>query len=462
MIRPTRTLDRVLGGILIWCIYSFKFVLIGVGETGIRSDDLLIFLAFVLLLIRGDFRRIKRSRALNIYFGFIGVSFFSAIWNSIVGRVDLLISMFFVARLIQYCIFYYLGYLIAERGINLSKTLSYFLATLCFIVPLQMLGVVPVPGAFVGITTRAVGNTNGPYEMAVVAAFLMCYLGYGWSRPTSGVLSAGLVILSASRITFVATTISLMYSMAFRSGSKRARLIPLVSIVALGLIVFIGYRLFYGSSKGEDVSIVGRLSSAVSGMSGDILAAAYRGAPTYAKSKDYIDGQFASAIDEASTVEADQSGLQRLFRWTTLIKSTSSSTDSTVLGLGPSFGSAAVDGYFVRLIIETGLLGLFMFGWFVRALLVDQTRSSWPFRQYVFIMLFTACFIDIFVSYKPMLLLWMWHGMLQVKRKTKVINATNALKAVNANGKINASSAMAQRETNLLTISGPLRRSSKL
>jgi hypothetical protein len=30
-------------------------------------------------------------------------------------------------------------------------------------------------------------------------------------------------------------------------------------------------------------------------------------------------------------------------------------------------------------------------------------------------MLGTACFIDIFVSYKPMLFLWFWHGMNQFK-----------------------------------------------
>jgi len=63
--------------------------------------------------------------------------------------------------------------------------------------------------------------------------------------------------------------------------------------------------------------------------------------------------------------------------------------------------------------IETGLLGLLTFCWFAKTVLFEHCRSSGPFREYVFIILATACFIDIFVSYKPMLLLWLWHGMHQ-------------------------------------------------
>ncbi|SFS10991.1 hypothetical protein SAMN05421771_1886 [Granulicella pectinivorans] len=417
MMNLRRISDKVLYGILVCCIFSFKFVLIGVGESGIRLDDLLILIAALLLFLRGDISRIERSRSFNLYIFFIAVSFLSAIWNTALGRVGGMIATFFIVRLIQYCTFYYLGYLVSERGIRISKMLTWFLIILCVAVPLQMLGLVPVPGAFEGITSRAVGNTNGPYEMAAVAAFLMCYLGYGQKSRIKGVLSTGLVVLSASRITFIGAALSLLQFFIVRTKTRAARVAIVSTLFVMGFVlVAVSSSLTIGSGE-EDGSIVGRLSSAVSGFTLDIPIAVYRSAPTYAKSTDYIDGQFAAAIDDATNVEADQSGLQRIFRWMTLIKTTLASYDSIVLGLGPSFGSAAVDGYFVRLFIETGLIGLFAFGCFAWSLLVSRSKSSWAFRQYVFILLTTSCFIDIFVSYKPMLLFWMWHGMLQYKKR---------------------------------------------
>jgi hypothetical protein len=88
--------------------------------------------------------------------------------------------------------------------------------------------------------------------------------------------------------------------------------------------------------------------------------------------------------------------------------------DSELLGLGPSFGTAAVDGYFVRLFIETGFVGLSAFFVFSIAMLSQAKQTSWNFRNYFIILLGTCLFIDIGVSYKPMLLLWLWHGLNQV------------------------------------------------
>jgi hypothetical protein len=412
MIRKRRVTDRILYAIVVCCIYSFKVVLIGVGESGIRPDDLLIFLAFLLLLIEGDFYRVRRSRPFNIYLGFVAASLLSAIWNSGTGRVAPLVSFLFVVRLLQYMVFYYLGYRISKSGIRLSGILSWYLLILCVVIPLQMAEMLPVPG-FGGITTRAVGNTNGPYELAVVAAFLLCYLGYRQKKVVRGVFSLALMLLAASRITFVSALFSLVKEMLTRLKPRKLRNLGIASLVVAGLIAAVALRSTSDDPPGAGVGIVSRLSSAGSGASLDTLTLAYDNAPVYQNSEDYIDGQFLSAIDEASTGDGDPSGLIRLFRWTTLIKTTLGSFDSVLIGLGPSFGSAAVDGYFVRVFAETGLLGVFFFLWFSKTLLLEHTNSSWPFREYVFIMLGTACFIDIFTSYKPMLLLWLWHGMHQ-------------------------------------------------
>jgi len=101
----------------------------------------------------------------------------------------------------------------------------------------------------------------------------------------------------------------------------------------------------------------------------------------------------------------------RVYRWATLVKTTVSHMDSIVIGLGPSFGSVAVDGYYVRLFAEGGLAGLLMFLFCIRALIKPQAGVSTAFREFVIIVVVTAFFIDIFTSYKTMILLWLWHGM---------------------------------------------------
>ncbi len=423
MIRRMGTTDRILFGILIWCIFSFKLVIIGVGESGVRADDILTIVAILLLLFRGDLHRIKRSPALNVYLGFIGVGLVSALWNSAAGRVDLALSLFFVARLLQYLTFYYLGYLFARKESALSRVFTIYMAVLCVIVPLQMIGLFPVLGGFAGITSRAVGNTNGPYELAMVGAFLMCYLGYYYRRRFSGCLSFFLVLLSASRVTFVATTFSVLKVMVVRTKSRHARLAAVAAVAAV--LVVAGFLIVrsVGSeeSSAQSSGVFGRLSTAAgSGVSLDLLSAAYDNAPVYQTSRDYFNGVFVTAVNEAHLANSDTSELERLFRWATLIKSTLSGSGTVVFGLGPSFGTAAVDGYFVRLFIETGMLGLLLFGSFAWTILFRDGSASLPFREYVFIMLATGCFIDIFVSYKSMLLLWLWHGMCRYRYELRL------------------------------------------
>jgi hypothetical protein len=149
---------------------------------------------------------------------------------------------------------------------------------------------------------------------------------------------------------------------------------------------------------------------------GEAAVAVYKVIPTYNTSEEYIQGQFLSATgDSVQLGEEDVSSFIRVFRWTSLVRSTLAHVDSCIIGLGPSFGSAAVDGYYVRVFIETGIVGLILFFRFAKALLGDQNSGLWSFREYVFILLITACFIDIFTSYKAMILLWLWHGMNQYR-----------------------------------------------
>jgi hypothetical protein len=410
--------DNFLYFIVLFCIFSFKIVLLGVGEGGIRPDDLLIVIAFAVLLFRAEFKRIPRSRSFNIYLLFVALNLFSAFWNTIAGRVSPVTSFLFVFRLLQYMIFYYLGYLLVENGHKILGALRVYVYLLIVVVPLQMSGYIPVPGAFMGITSRAVGNTNGPYELAAVAAFLLCFLGYQERSKLQGVVSIILMVMSASRITSAATLVSGARILVVRSKSKLKLAAVLVCLLLVGGIAYLLFPSFKTDTKvSKSTNLVDRISSLASSNLLDSASAVYEFAPLYHSSKEFLNGIFLdSSQNEASILvaeDSEQSAEIRLLKWASLIKSANNQTDSIVIGLGPSFGSIAVDGYLVRVFVESGIIGLALFLIFVFSLLFERRRSTWAFREYVFILLGTACFIDIFVSYKPMILLWLWHGMNQ-------------------------------------------------
>jgi hypothetical protein len=408
MIHRLRASDQLLYFVLLWCVCSFKVLLGGVGEAGLRVDDLLILVAFVILALRGDLWNVPRSLALRAYLVFVLINFVSAAWNGWMGRVEFIYALLFTIRLVEYLVFYYLGYVLLAGGIRIWRGLRVYFYVLCVVVALQSIRLLPVASKFNAV--RASGNTNGPYELAVVAAFFLCYFGYQERKKLGAAAAFILLVLTASRVTFIGTAIGFVLRMLSRS-KKKLRLSA--AIAAILLVAWASSAWIQSNpNTGENAeSLFNRLESSSSSLSLQEVRSLWDSVPTYRTAEDYFQGAFLDAGDFAFVSERDASGMIRAYRWAALLKTTCSSFDSMVIGLGPSFGSAAVDGYFVRIFIECGLAGLFVFGLFVRALLRRQSDTGCAFRDFVVIVLFTACFIDIFTSYKTMLLLWLWNGM---------------------------------------------------
>jgi hypothetical protein len=405
---------------LVFCIFSFKVIVLGVGESGVRVDDPIIFFAYLVLVYRGDLFSVKRSRAFNLYLCFILASFVSTAWSAWHGRVEWVYSTLFVVRMSQYLVFYYIGNSVARMGADLARVLKLYVLVLCLAVPLQMLRILPVPNDFGA--TRASGNTNGPYELGAVAAFLLCYLGYRNKERFSGIIAFALIILSGARSVLAGAAISLVRIMTPRSK----RLMLKSALIALPFFLFgaflgaTGTFSISGSNLDSNSVLLQRFSTATSMGSLADTSAAYEASPGYQSSAEYFEGAFVNAIALARLNEGDASGLMRVFRWSALLKSTLENVDTTLIGLGPSFGTSAVDGYFVRVFVETGVIGLGLFLWFLWSLFSSNQGSPWQFREFVLILMVTAISIDIFVSYKTMLLLWLWHGMneYQVEKRT--------------------------------------------
>jgi len=117
----------------------------------------------------------------------------------------------------------------------------------------------------------------------------------------------------------------------------------------------------------------------------------------------------------------DRSNIERLGKWAVVIQSLN--VISIMTGNGLSSLGSAVDGYYVRLIGETGLIGLGLFGLLLRAIFV-RLRQLIAFAEQRLVvslafglvlasvaLLVQAVFIDTFVSSKVMYIYWFLVGV---------------------------------------------------
>jgi hypothetical protein len=203
-------------------------------------------------------------------------------------------------------------------------------------------------------------------------------------------------------------------------------------LVAVMVVIGGAYALSAPTDARIEVPILDRLADSMPISTLSEVKEYYDASPIYTSRAEYVAGAFADAVTYGLQSDRDISGMIRVRRWMALVKTVTSQTTTFFLGLGPSFGTSAVDGYFLRTFIEGGLIGTVLFLIFLATLLADRPQSSWAFREYIWILVGTGLFIDIFASYKPMILLWLWHGMNQYR----IANKQHAHWIPNASGRL--------------------------
>lgn len=396
-------------------IFSFKWQIFGVGENGVRVDDIAIVLLFALTVT--DVRAVDFSwPVLRVYAVFVAYSLFCSLYGGLTGKVDLVISTLFSARLLEYLLFYFVGLSVYRRGLSryVWATLRIYVIFLTVIIPLQMVGIIPVTSGFSG-AVRAIGNTNGPYELAAISAGLtLLYLYTG--RMAYFWVTAIICFAAAARITSIILILIILLN--FRNVVRNHIVALLNFKVALLVFALFAAGISVSLTRAnitvgtdESVSLLDRLQEINPTEFYERLSDSYDSAQPYGSSRDYQNNAFEDAIFSAIEQNGDDvSGLIRAYRWATLLKTTFQFPSTTLFGMGPSFGTSAVDGYYVRLIVETGLVGLVIFLIWVGTVMLDRKYPPW-LREYLFILSATAIFIDIFVSFKPMLFLWLFLGM---------------------------------------------------
>jgi hypothetical protein len=93
-----------------------------------------------------------------------------------------------------------------------------------------------------------------------------------------------------------------------------------------------------------------------------------------------------------------------------ILKTNTKTIYSLLIGKGPGFYGIAVDGYYVRVFAETGLIGLSVFVLFLVSLYRTHRKNK-EIVALIVTMALTGLLIDIFVSVKVMALFWFLLGV---------------------------------------------------
>lgn len=366
-----------------------KVDLYAIGSAAIRPEDVINAVAFFIYIVTAR-RKLSIPGYARMYVAFIGFGLVSAVINLAQGGA---VGLVYGARLAQYMTWFFIAY---EAAPKLStRALRWTMLVVCcvFIVwgGAEYFGLISRIGKFTGATQRLTINTSGPFETSAMLAMLAYAAPAIWLTPFMAVL----IFLTQARITLLGILVSFA---AARPGRTMA-----VGFAGALVATVAAQPLYDAISKS-------RLGESETPLAmGGLLAYTWKRVPTVPRPSFYRE-RFLNGIlifRYMPNTRGDLSFKYRAVRWPIIIKSTAARWVNLFVGWGPGAWSNAVDGYYVRVFGETGLIGLAIFvAWIVMALRTLRQRSTGKFSLVMLVV--AGFFIDIFTSSKVMPILWVF------------------------------------------------------
>ncbi|MEB6335365.1 O-antigen ligase family protein [Serratia rhizosphaerae] len=369
-----------------------KINLISVGgfNAGLRIDDAIIamwMLVFLLIVVE---KKITFTRKIDFtYYMFLMNMLIGTTLSSVIYQQGTIIFPF---RFLEYFTFFIMGVYIARKEINISTLMQSVFYMNVIVALLQFSGVLggfSVTGYRPNVSARVIGLTSGPWELGVILNFITCYLFASSARAYYKyfvfVLGLLVILLSGSRMSFVAQVVLLIVYMFNHANA--------VSIIRRILIVtpFVFLTLIYFSD-----SVVAERSEKLFNV--DNLTSL----PDYYRNTELVSGNpdwTTSGMLEGNDVDA--SWAIRSIKWMYALKLFLSNPMFIFFGVGAGTFGIALDGGWLRLFTECGVVGALLFISFFR-----RCKRSSRMIQYCFIVFsINMIMIDVYMSYKIMAML---------------------------------------------------------
>jgi hypothetical protein len=367
-----------------------KLTVVPVSFSGVRLDDFICLIAFAWIISRGRLRLSSTDSYVKVYLFFIGTQFVSALYNY---GSNSYIGLLFPVRLLELLVWYYVGInaIKSRTKEEINKVFLFLGLYLSIYSFAEILGFAPKFGLFTN-TNRVATTMTGPFEYAVVIAVLGFFIKH--SIPKAMTLVS--LLLTQSRVTLFST----LFIYLFIWKKKWSSLITFI-IGALLLIIVSPKLDVLERFDGFIEFGVGNITEITSQYYSMVLPAD--------SSADYFESTHEESAYKLIN-QTDASLEIRLMRWMVILKTNTKTIYSLLIGKGPGFYGIAVDGYYVRVFAETGLIGLSVFVLFLVSLYRTHRKNK-EIVALIVTMALTGLLIDIFVSVKVMALFWFLLGV---------------------------------------------------
>jgi len=378
-----------------------KLNIIGFGRetAGIRIDDIFLFtFSLVCLwgnfLLRREFSSIEKSviaiTLLSLFSYAINRLFFYGSILEVHG------SPFYCLRLFEYFMFFYIGAL-AVRFISIQKIVRWFFLWNLFLMVLQkaqIIGIFSVEGYIPKTSDRILGIASFGSEIGLLLNLLFCFLIYrhrekpwkiqcfpreieNFFKATANywllLLFTVLVVLSGARMAIAALLVSFIFSLPhFVKRSKP--LTMLLPVVFLSLASLVLVSVLYNSSN-----IIMRSKGLFSFSNIELIGTVWDNIVL-----DY-DPIGRESVSQGTN---DASWWMRIHKWCYALKLYYLHPESWLQGIGPGFAMAALDGGFLRILTEVGIIGSFLYGKLFYSIAKQNRQLKWMIIVFFLNMLF--------------------------------------------------------------------------
>lgn len=402
-----------------------KINLVRVGDetAGIRIDDLVLLLLSGLLFwaVASINRRLSKIEwTVLAITGWSLLSFFSNLILAKAGILEVHARIFYSVRLLEYFMFFYVGAFVFPF-ISLRFIFYTFFALNACVMTLQKLGIIggfSVYG-YVIDTSRIMGIASFPSEMGLILNILFAaaifdesykeFFQTRVSKSTYHLLASmypyALFLIFSILCIWTANRISLLALVALLLAKTYRQVLSLAfhyrisfAVVAVSLALFTTYS--YTQSQ-DFHHRSNKLAST-------------RNFAAVNESWNRIDlttspmGQEENELAE----EFDMSLWMRLYKWAYAAQIYLKHPECYLQGIGPGFNTAALDGGYLRILTETGLVGLFLYGSLFLLIFKQDDQLKWMIVAAGINMIT----FDVYLAYKPMSLLFLSSGYFYAKQ----------------------------------------------
>lgn len=375
-------------GVLLLFLPKINLIQIGGETAGIRIDDLILagILAFLVAVTLIGLRT-SVSKLEMLFAALVAEAIVSnAINFAFYHRSSFLYSL----RLVEYFLFFYVGYYFAG---SLARVAKWVLLANALVMVLQEFGLVGAASSE-GLASsiqygRAVGLTGGPWEVGVVINFCCAILVFDQRRkprPASAILvfavGFALVLLTGSRMAAVAQIILVLIYLYLRSRSG----IRFITISLLVLSVVVAGLVLVPNPLTKRSANLFTLDNF------EALRILYDSTPDDPGASGLADFRLADSTGDLSWVI-------RAAKWSGAVKLWNRSILTMIFGVGPGTLGPALDGSWLRVLTETGVVGLLAFLLFSRYIF---RNLGWQMRGVLLSLQISMLMVDIHIAYKAM------------------------------------------------------------